>query len=59
MVLDRTLFHKSYEGVELLSVEMRGTQRSFSTGEPDVYFSPTGNTAVSYTHLTLPTKRIV
>ena len=44
MVLDRTLFHKSYEGVELLSVEMRGTQRSFSTGEPDVYFSPTGNT---------------
>ena len=44
MVLDRVYFHKSYHGVELLSIEMRGTQRTFSSGEPDVYFAPTGNT---------------
>ena len=44
MVFDRVFFHKTYHGVELLSIEMRGTQRTFSDGEPDVYFSPTGNT---------------
>ncbi len=30
--------------VEILSVEMRGTGQIFSDGEPDVYFSPAGNT---------------
>lgn len=44
MVFDRAIFHQTYPGVELLSVEMRGTGRAFSDGEPDVYFSPTGNT---------------
>ena len=41
VVFDRINFDHP---VELLSVEMRGTGQAFSDGEPDVYFSPAGNT---------------
>lgn len=44
MLLDRVIFENTYPAVDLVSVEIRGTNQVYSAGEPDVYFSPTGTT---------------
>ena len=43
------------------SIELNYDKKGFNSGEvrPEYYFNCTDITAVSYTHLTLPTKRIV